>query len=146
MAEVLLSHLVASDADLNGHVIVTSAGTANWHVGEEMDPRARAALDRAGLLGEGSPAAYADHAYLDAQDLIIVMTGEHLVDVRERLRGETEVRTWRSFHESPSTLDVVDPFYGGPAEFDACLATLRAAGPRLTSELRQRLGARWDEV
>lgn len=147
MAEVALKHLVAEDPDLRGHVLVTSAGTANWHVGDPMDPRARAALDRAGLTYDGSPAAFADQAYLDEQDLIVVMTREHLYDVQQRLRnGDTEVWLWRSLHEPASHLDVADPYYGGAIEFDECLVTIRAAGPRLTSVLRQRLGARSSEA
>ena len=147
MAEVALKHLVAEDPDLSGHVLVTSAGTANWHLGDPMDPRARATLDRAGLTFDGSPAAYADRAYLDEQDLIIVMTREHLFDVQQRLRAEgTDVWLWRSLLEPARHLDVADPYYGGPVEFDECLAMIRAAGPRLTSEFRQRLGARSSEA
>jgi protein-tyrosine phosphatase len=143
MAEVFVRHLVEGDPTLRGHVIVTSAGTANWHVGDAMDPRARAALDRAGLPGNGSPAAHANRAYLDAQDVVIVMTREHLADVRARLENpETDVWLWRSLLGSPVELDVADPYYGSSQDFDECLAVLREAGPRLTAEFRQRLGAR----
>src|ERR1035437_496679 len=63
MAEVALLHLIAEDDQLRGVVNITSAGTAKWHVGSPMDPRARAALDRAGLFLHGTPAAFADRAY-----------------------------------------------------------------------------------
>ena len=35
MAEVVLKHLIDNDPSLRGRVDVTSAGTANWHVGEK---------------------------------------------------------------------------------------------------------------
>ena len=60
MAEVALRQMVQADPNLVGRVKVASAGTANWHVGSAMDPRARRALDRAGLVAEGSAATYAD--------------------------------------------------------------------------------------
>jgi protein-tyrosine-phosphatase len=60
MAEVVLKHLIAEDSLLKDHVVVTSAGTARWHVGSPMGPRARAALDRAGYPLPGSVAVYAD--------------------------------------------------------------------------------------
>ena len=77
MAEVVLKHLIAEDPQLADHVVVTSAGTASWHVGSAMDPRARDALDRAGYRLGGSPGAYATREFLDAQDVVVVMTREH---------------------------------------------------------------------
>ena len=147
MAEVLLQHLVADDESLNDRVSVTSAGTARWHVGSPMDSRARGALDRAGLHRPGSLSTYADTAYLDAQDLVIVMTREHLDDVRVRLRNqETEVLLWRNIAEPGLNLDVADPYYGDDREFDECLASLRPGGRQLTSVFRQRLGEYFREA
>jgi len=141
MAEVVLKHLVADDPLLCGHVLVTSAGTARWHLGGAMDPRARAALDRAGLWRAGSPAAYADGAYLDRQDLVAVMTREHRDDVRDRLANPTtEVVLWRDLLQPGRNLDLADPYYGDHGDFDDCLALLRSGGQRLTLALRRLLG------
>lgn len=140
MAEVVLKHLIADDPSLRGRVEVTSAGVANWHIGDVMDSRARRALDRAGYLVDGTPGAFASPAYLDAQDLVTVMTREHLHEVTERLSSETtEVVLWRHLIDPNSDLDVADPYYGDDAEFDQCLALLSAGGRRLTSMLRTRL-------
>lgn len=142
MAEVLLKHLVAHDATLNGHVLVTSAGTARWHVGSPMDPRARRALDRAGYRHPGSPARFADAGYLARQDLVLVMTPEHRDEVRARRRGDpSAVVLWRDLDAPGLELEVPDPYYGGDDLFDECLALLSSSGPPLTSELRRR----WDE-
>jgi len=142
MAEVMIRHQVDAEASLRRRVAVTSAGTARWHVGHEMDPRARAALDRAGFLGAGSPAAYADRPYLDEHDLVIVMTREHLHEVRDRM-GEPsgDVVLLRSFEGSGPALDVADPYYGIDADFDQCCVVISRSLPRLTSEFRRRLGA-----
>ncbi|MGH9088858.1 MAG: low molecular weight phosphotyrosine protein phosphatase, partial [Acidimicrobiales bacterium] len=52
MAEVVLRELAARRAldagTLADRVHITSAGTGHWHVGEPMDPRARAALEARG--------------------------------------------------------------------------------------------------
>lgn len=147
MAEVVLKHLVARDPLLKDHVIITSAGTANWHVESPMDPRARAALHRAGYDLPGSLGVFADTAYLDRQDLVVVMTREHLHDVRERLSNEaTEVILWRNLLEPKANLDLADPYYGDAAAFDECLAILRSGGQRLTSVLRWRLHERSRDV
>lgn len=144
MAEVLVRHLVAGTPDLAGTVLVTSAGTANWHVGSPMDPRARRALDRAGLRGDGTPAAFASAAYLREQDLVLVMTREHRREVLKRLGGPRgagpDVLLWRDLEEPGLGLEVADPYYGTPEDFEACLAQLRTSGPAVTEELRRRRG------
>ncbi len=143
MAEVVLKHLVAADPFLSERVSVASAGTARWHVGDPMDPRARRALDRAGYHLPGAPGIYADSDFLDRQDLILVMTREHRDDVRERLRRATpEVILWRDLFEATPDLDLADPYYGDDREFDECLAALANASPALLSLLHQRLDGR----
>jgi protein-tyrosine phosphatase len=140
MAEVVLQHLIDADPSLRGCVVVTSAGTANWHVGSPMDQRARGALDRAGFNGAGSLAAYADRAYLDRQDVIIGMTREHVHEVKKRLSNRsTNVILLRNLIEPERELDLFDPYYGDDAEFDECLEMVRAGGQRLTREFRERL-------
>ncbi len=140
MAEVILKHLIADDPVLDGHVHVTSAGIARWHVGSAMDPRARGALDRAGYRIAGSPGTYASSDFLDAQDVLAVMTREHLNEVRKRLTSpQTEVLLWRNLTDPAKDLDVADPYYGDQREFDECLAVIRSGGERLTQMLRSRL-------
>ena len=143
MAEVVLRHLIGKDRLLKDHVRVTSAGTANWHVGSPMDPRARAALDRAGYRAAGSLGTFADGDFLNRQDLVVVMTREHRSDVQLRLNNSaTEVVLWRNLIEEGEELDVADPYYGGDDEFDECLAILSVGAQRLTSLLRTRVDAR----
>jgi protein-tyrosine phosphatase len=147
MAEVAWRHLVADDSELDGRVEITSAGTAKWHVGSPMDPRARRALDRAGLHLDGTPAAFADAAYLDRQDIVVVMTREHRYDVLDRLTNDdVEVILLRNLTTPGQDLDVADPYYGDDGEFDACLSQLLQGGQRLTSVFHQRLGARFPEA
>jgi len=138
----VLAQLVGDDPSLRGRVEVTSAGTANWHVGAAMDVRARGALDRAGFTGDGTPAAFADRAYLDGHDIVVAMTREHAHDVRSRLSNtSTRVVLLRNLLEPGKNLDVADPYYGDEAEFDECLDLIRRGGQRLTLELRSRLDA-----
>jgi protein-tyrosine phosphatase len=147
MAEVVFAHMVDADPSLRGRVAVTSAGTANWHVGAAMDSRARQALDRAGYSNEGTPAAFADRTYLDSHDIVVAMTREHANDIRRRLTNEsTEVVLLRNLLDPGQNLDVADPYYGDDAEFDQCLELIREGGRRLTSELRSRLDANSSEA
>jgi protein-tyrosine phosphatase len=140
MAEVVLRHFVDADSLLRDRVAVTSAGTANWHVGSPMDERARRALDRAGFEGRGSVAAFADRSYLDNHEVVIGMTREHVHEVKKRLTNpSTEVILMRNLIDPGRDLDLFDPYYGDDDEFDECLEFLRRGGQRLTSEFRRRL-------
>jgi protein-tyrosine phosphatase len=142
MAEVFARSLVSQDDFLAPRVHISSAGTARWHVGSPMDARARAALDRAGLLEPGSPGTYADTNYLNGHDLVIAMSREHVREARERLtKRDTEVILFRNLLEPGLDLDVADPYYGTDQDFDECLALLRRGGPRLAEEFRRRLDA-----
>ena len=54
MAETVLRAELAA-AGLNGAVVVDSAGTGDWHVGDAMDPDARSALAIRGHDGSDAP-------------------------------------------------------------------------------------------
>jgi len=147
MAEVVFSTLVASDPILDQRVRISSAGTARWHVGKPMDDRAKRALERAGFSSEGTLGAFASSEYLDAQDVVIVMTREHRNDVRQRLSNvHTEIVLLRNLLEENCELDVYDPYYGDDSDFSQCLEMLIRAGQRWTEEFRQRLDEGFYEV
>lgn len=141
MAEVVLRDLVERDERLRDVVTVSSAGTARWHEGATMDPRARRALDRAGLHGAGSFASYADAAHLDAQDVVVVMTREHRDDVlARRTRTNGQVILLRELI-GESGLDLADPYYGTDADFDECLVVIQRAARCWKEEFLRTRGA-----
>ena len=115
---------------------VTSAGTAVWHVGQAMDPRARAALDRAGFTRQGSLGAYADRTYLDSVDVVIAMTRDHRRDVLA-VRPDAEVVLVREM-VGDGELDVADPYFGSDADFDDVLRVIRLSVPGLRRHLARR--------
>lgn len=124
MGEVVLRALVEQSPVLAGHAAVSSAGTANWDVGQPMDQRAAAALKRAGFFGDGPVAQFASRDYLDRQDLVVVMTREHRSDVLARRTRDGEVILLRSLLDDGLDLDLADPYYGDDATFDLCLDTI----------------------
>ncbi|MGH9020343.1 MAG: low molecular weight phosphotyrosine protein phosphatase [Acidimicrobiales bacterium] len=141
MAEVAWRDVFERDELLRRRVVVSSAGTARWDVGQAMDPRARRALDAAGLSAPGTLAAFADGAYVDRQDLIVVMTREQRQDVVARASRDVEVILVRDLAGDAPGLDLADPYYGSADDFDSCLEVIQRAGRRLTEVLRQRPGA-----
>ncbi|CAB4875166.1 unannotated protein [freshwater metagenome] len=137
MGEILLREAIADIPDMAQRVEVTSAGTANWHIDKPMDPRAAAALQRAGLPTDATLGAFASAELLREFGLVLVMTREHRTDVLAR-HPEADVLLVRELLGHGS-MDVADPYFGRDEDFDTCLAMLREVTPLVVREIRRRL-------
>lgn len=151
MAEMILRELasrvpLASGGRLSERLITTSAGTVSWHVGEPMDPRARAALEEHGYRDHGHVARQLETAEMDDLDLIVCLDRHHQQSLRSLASdGETCTRLvlLRSFdHASGGDADVPDPYYGGAPEFETCAQIVERSCRSLAAELA-RAAPRW---
>ncbi len=124
---------------LGDAVRVTSAGTGNWHVGSRADDRATRVL-----LAHGYPTAHcaaqlnSDHL---AADLVVALGRNHVRMLRQLGVEDTRIRMLRSFdpRSGAHALDVEDPYYGDPEDFEDVLAVIEAALPGLHDWVDQRL-------
>ena len=82
MAEMVLRDEL-DRAGLAGLVEVDSAGTGDWHVGEPMDRRARAELDRRGYDGSAHRARQFQPSWFGQRDLVLAMDRSNLADLRD---------------------------------------------------------------
>jgi protein-tyrosine phosphatase len=165
MAETVLRAELAA-AGLDGAVVVDSAGTGDWHVGDAMDPGARAALATWGHDGSAHRARQFQPSWLPRRDLILAMDARNLADLRRMARGQDADRI-RLFGEvgglaeAPGGLgpaaaggqasrvvppggssaggDIPDPWGGGPDEFGHVLDLLGAAAPVIVARLARLL-------
>jgi low molecular weight protein-tyrosine phosphatase len=142
MAETVLRAELAA-AGLDGAVVVDSAGTGDWHVGDAMDPGARAALGRRDLDGSAHQARQFRPSWLAGRDLILAMDARNLADLRRMARDEDSDRI-RLFGEVGGLTeagggDIPDPWGGGPDEFGHVLDLLSAAAPVIAGRLARLL-------
>ena len=144
MAETVLRAELGA-AGLDGAVVVDSAGTGDWHVGDTMDPDARTALAGRGHDGSGPKTHRArqfDPSWLSRYDLILAMDSRNLADLRRmaRAQGEDTDRI-RLFGEAGEIggQDIPDPWGRGPDEFGHVLDLLGAAAPVITGRLARLL-------
>ena len=140
MAETVLRAELAA-AGLTGAVVVDSAGTGDWHVGEAMDPGARSALASRGHDGSAHRARQFRPSWLSGRDLILAMDTSNLADLRRMARGGDADRIWL-FSEAGGlgeTRDIPDPWGGGPDEFGHVLDLLGAAAPVIAARLARLL-------
>jgi protein-tyrosine phosphatase len=127
------------EAGLAGRVRVSSAGTGDWHEGEGIDERAGEALARQGYPVE-HVAAQVGAGHLGA-DLLVAMDRGHEKALRALVDDPSRVRLLRSFDPDADGTDVPDPYYGGPAGFDAVLVMIEDACAGLLEWVREHLDA-----
>jgi len=139
MAEVVLR----STLDRHGltEVVVDSAGTGGWHVGEPMDTRAAAALAAAGYDGSRHRARQFDSGWFAERDLVLAMDRENLRALRRIAPPDADVRLLRSFDpDAPEGAEVPDPYYGGEEGFATVLAMVEAAAEGVAVHAARALG------
>lgn len=144
MAEMVLRAEMDA-AGLDGKVVVDSAGTGDWHIGDAMDPGARAALAGRGYDGSGHRARQIQPSWLGERDLILAMDRQNLKNLRRMARGRDGERILL-FGEAGGLAkagdggDIPDPWGGGPDEFGHVLDLLRTAAPVIAARLARLLG------
>jgi protein-tyrosine phosphatase len=144
MAETVLRAELAA-AGLAGEtaraVVVDSAGTGDWHVGDAMDPGARSALASRGHDGSAHRARQFQPSWLSERDLILAMDARNLADLRRMARGgeADRIRLFGEVGGLTEASDIPDPWGGGPDEFGHVLDLLGAAAPVIAARLARLL-------
>lgn len=141
-AEAVLRAIAAREApDLPIHI--DSAGTADYHIGEPPDERARMAAQRRGYDMSRLRARRIEQADFERFDLILAMDHANLADLhRSAPRAHRErVRLFLEFAPEASTREVPDPYYGGENGFEEVLDLVEAAARGLLQHLRERARA-----
>lgn len=133
-------------AGLAGKVVVESAGTGDWHLGEAMDSRARAELSRRGYDGSGHQARQIERDWLSRYDLLIAMDQANLANLRQMAGGEPDIssriRLMRAFDPAaPDGAEVPDPYYGSPEDYAEVFELVEAAAKGLVTLLAAQLTA-----
>ncbi|RPF21639.1 low molecular weight protein-tyrosine-phosphatase [Myceligenerans xiligouense] len=142
MAEIVLRDRFGS-AGLD--VVVDSTGVSDEEHGNPIDRRARTALAARGYpTGDGHIARQATGIAVDSRDLVLAMTNQHARRLRA-LRPGADVRLYRSFDPAAAglathLLDIADPWYGGPDDFEECLDQIEAAADGVVAHVRTGLG------
>jgi protein-tyrosine phosphatase len=133
---------LAREAGLDGKLVIDSAGTGAWHVGELPDVRSRTAASRRGyeLTHRARKFSASD---FDRFDLVIAMDRDNYDSLRRLARGRTHVppiELLRSFDASaPEGAEVPDPYSGEEDGFEEVLDICERACRGLLSHVRERV-------
>jgi len=130
---VFRHHAVAA-----GHadrLLIDSAGTHAYHVGEPPDRRAVAAAERRGVSLQDIYARRVSDEDFERFDHIIAMDEENLARLQEQApRHQSKVRLFLEFSSSGER-EVPDPYYGGAAGFERVLDLVEDASRGLLETL-----------
>ena len=142
MAEVVFRWF-ADSVGLGAHVVSSSAGTGDWHVGERADHRTIEALERRGYDGTRHRARQFTSRDFDENDLVVALDRTHDRILQGWARSEADsakIALLLSFDASAGAVrDVPDPYYAGPAMFDDVLGMIESACRALFRQLEPAL-------
>lgn len=138
MAEAILRNIAAARG-LDAELVVSSAATGDWHVGERADPRTIAALAAHGFDGSGHRARQFDPAWFPNLDLVVALDRGQERVLREWATTEHDrgkVHLLSSFDpDTAGQPDVPDPYYSDATLFDSVLTTIERATRALLRQL-----------
>jgi protein-tyrosine phosphatase len=140
-AEGVMRGLVEK-AGFGDRVVLDSAGTGAYHVGEQPDPRTREAAKRRGYSLDHRAWQFTAKDFARF-DLVLAMDANNLRHLRLLAQGRAhDIRLFRSFDPSAGEgAEVPDPWYGGEAGFHEVLDQCERASEGLLAHVRERLGA-----
>ncbi len=133
---------MVGEAGLSDQIIVESAGTSDYNVGKEADPRAVAVLGRHGypIVHTARQFTTAD---FDRMDLVIALDQANRRDLLRLARADQDrakVHLLLEFDPAAGPdADVPDPWCGEETDFDATMGLVTPACQGLLDHLRQRL-------
>lgn len=137
MAEGIFRDVIEK-AQLEKQVMIDSAGTHGYHIGEPPDARAQSTTARHGISIAKLRGRQVQPEDLKTFDYVLAMDEENLANLR-RLPGSARVCLFMDFASSVSTREVPDPYYGGLGGFDRVYDLLEEAAQGLLADIRQRL-------
>lgn len=140
-----MRHLVG-EAKLAERILIDSAGTGDWHIGEPPDERAQRAAGQRGYKLAALRGRQIAAADFERFDLLIAMDDKNIAALRQicppaqsdKIRllmefvPESDIR-WDGARE------VVDPYFGGAEGFEQVLDQCEAACRGLIAALRPQL-------
>lgn len=125
---------------LSDRVVVDSAGTNGYHVGEAPDPRTQKAALRRGYDLSKLRARKLEQFDFQCFDLLLAMDHGHL-DIMRRACPEpykSRLGLFMQYARDSEFDEVPDPYYGGPMGFDAVLDMCEDAVQGLLEEILNR--------
>jgi protein-tyrosine phosphatase len=141
LAHGLFEALVEREG-LTDLIIVDSAGTHAYHVGESPDPRSQQTAVRHGVDLSRQRARRVSRDDFDQFDYILAMDQDNYQNLMASAPNEHQhkVQLFLEFAPQRREREVPDPYYGGPDGFEHVYELVEAAALGLLADIRGRHG------
>lgn len=118
MAEAIFNHQVRARG-LESGLDAASCGTANYHVGDDADPRTRAAVRSKGIAIDHCVRQLTVHD-LDHYDYVVAMDRSNYQNIHRLSKQghKAKVILMRDFDPGHEREEVPDPYYGNQKNFE----------------------------
>lgn len=134
------------EAKLKERILIDSAGTGDWHIGQPPDQRARQAAGQRGYKLDELRGRQIELADFERFDLLIAMDDKNVAALRAVCppAQRDKIRLLLEFvpeHDDRwnGAREVVDPYFGGDSGFEQVLDQCEAACRGLIAALRPQL-------
>ncbi len=140
-AEGVFAALVEREG-LRDQILIDSAGTHAYHVGEPPDPRAQSAALQRGIDLSGQRARKVCSEDFERFEYVLPMdlANYQILEDMRPAQSSAELRRFLDYAPDLPEEDVPDPYYGGPKGFARVLDLIEVAAEGLLREIRQRHG------
>ena len=141
-AEGVMKKLV-DDAGLSPRIMIDSAGTGDYHVGEQADPRSRAEALSRGVELTSLARQFQVRDY-DVFDYVLAMDRKNQLNLARIARSDADLgklHLLREFdRDANGELDVPDPYYGGDDGFAHVFEICLRSCEGLLAQIRRERG------
>jgi protein-tyrosine phosphatase len=133
---------MVEDEGLAEEIVIDSAGTAAYHVGEAPDQRSQEAALHRGIDMSRQRARQFKPSDFERFDYVLAMDGQNLSNLMALNRKPSENKPGLFLKFSPSTTrtDVPDPYYGGGNGFELVLDLIEGASKGLLADICYKFG------
>jgi len=138
-AEAVFRHYV-ENAGMSEQIMIDSAGTHDYHVGDKPDARAQRAAQQRGYDMSKLRGRQVVEADLLRFDYVLAMDKANLT-ILQRIappESESQVGLFLEYARHHNEREVPDPYYGGADGFERVLDMVEDAAQGLLEEIRQR--------
>ncbi len=138
-AEGVFRHLVES-RHLEDQILIDSAGTHAYHVGEKPDPRSRAAALERGIDLSSQRARKVLQDDFERFDYVLAMDRSNYADLHALASPgqRKKLHLFLDFASSWDETEVPDPYYGGSHGFERVLDMVGDASEGLLKDILQK--------
>ena len=132
---------LVEEAGLETQIVIDSAGTHAYHIGEPPDRRATQAAANRGIDLTPQRARRVHEDDFESFDYVLAMDNSNLEDLRAICPVEVRarIRLLLDFAEAGQSNEVPDPYYGGAHGFERVLDMVEAGATGLLRDIQQRI-------